>query len=88
MVHGDLLKWNVKSFGTVLKIWQKNNCGRAGILETLQAEIIFQRFLCILKILIVKKSFAGTFRNMDFLCDAIDLKQLVEGTLKVLGKSF
>ena len=23
---------------------------------------------------------------MDFLCDAIDLKQSVEGTLKVLGK--
>ena len=33
-----------KSFGTVLKIWQKNTCGRAEILETLHAAIIFQRF--------------------------------------------
>ena len=46
-----------KFFGTVLKIWQKNNCGRTVFLEQ-----FFKGF-----------------------CDAIGLKQSVEGTLKVLG---
>ena len=27
-------------FGTVLKVWQKKTCGRAAVLETLQATII------------------------------------------------
>ena len=72
-----------KPFGTVLKIQQKN----AVFLETLQAAIIFQRFPCILRKLIVQeKSFADFFRNMRFLFDAIDLKQSVKGTIEVLGK--
>ena len=33
-----------KSFGTILKIWQKITCGRAAFLETLQVAIIFKGF--------------------------------------------
>ena len=74
-----------KPFGTVLKIRQKNTA----FLETLQAAIIFQRFPCILrKLLIQKKRFADFFRNMRHFFDAIDLKQLVKGTIEVLGKFF
>ena len=43
-------------------------------------------FSCILRLLILQ-SFTGIFRNIHFLYDAIDLKQSVKGTLKVLEKS-
>ena len=35
-----------KCFGTAL-MWQKNTCGRAAYLETLQTAIISQSFCCI-----------------------------------------
>ena len=31
----------LKIFGTVLTIWQKNTCGRAEFLKTIQAVIIY-----------------------------------------------
>ena len=80
------LEQDWKCFDTVLKIWQKNTCRRAAFLEPLQAAIIFQRFLCIKK-LILQENFYNIFRNMHFFNDTIDLKQSVENTLKVLGKS-
>ena len=44
-----------KFFGTVLKVWQKNTCGRAAFLETLQTAIVFQMFSYILRKLILQE---------------------------------
>ena len=44
-------------------------------------------FPWILRKLILQEKFCRHTRKNVFLCDAIDLKQSVEGTLKVLGKS-
>ena len=51
MVQSDLFKWTgktlkmtEKSFDAVLKIWQKNTCGKAELSETLQAAIVSQKF--------------------------------------------
>lgn len=46
-----------KSFGSVVKIWQKNTCGKGALLETLQAAIIFQSFPWILRCLILQEKF-------------------------------
>ena len=72
-----------KSFGTVLKTWQKNVCGRATFLETLKTAIILQSFPCWFS----KKSFADIFRNVDFLFDTIDLKQSVKVSWENLLKT-
>ena len=48
---------NWKSFGTVFKICQKNTCGRAAILKTLQAAIMFERISFILRKLIFQEEF-------------------------------
>ena len=72
MVQSDLLIWTVKalkrkrkSFGTVFK--QKNTCGRAEYLETLQAAIIFHGSLCILrKWLIFQKAFFRPIQKFAF----------------------
>ena len=84
-----------KSCGTVPKVWQKKSCGRAAFLETLQTAIISLRKKIIFSrkvlqtysgicIFCLMQCFADIFRNMHFLCDAIDLKQSVEGTLKTV----
>ena len=65
-----------KSFGTVLKIWQKNTCGRAAFLETSQAGIIFQKFPCILrKWVILQGTFHRHIQQMHFLCDLTDFQK-------------
>ena len=60
-------------FGTVLKIWHKNSSGRTAFLETLQAEIKFQRFFYILrKWLILQEKFSRLIQKYAYLfCDTI-----------------
>ena len=80
--QSDLLnQWTEKTLKRIKK-WQKNTCGRVAFLDMLQAAIFFRKFSCITE-LIFRENFADTFKYMHFLCDAIELKQSVEVTLKV-----
>ena len=64
------------------QIMAENVCGRAAFFEILQDSIIFQRFLFIRK-LVLQEHFRRHIQKYVFLCDAIELKQSMESTLKV-----
>ena len=64
------------------QIMAENVCGRAVFFEILQDSIIFQRFLFIRK-LVLQEHFRRYIQKYVFLCDAIELKQSMESTLKV-----
>ena len=82
MVPDWLVEMDWKFFEKDRKTAGKNTCGRAVFLEMLQAPITFQRFPCIRK-LILQEIFCKHILKYLFLCDATELKQSVEGALKV-----
>ena len=55
------------SFGTVLKIWHENTWGEAAFLESLKAAIIFQRFPCTLRKLILQENLWRYIQKYSFL---------------------
>ena len=53
-----------ENFEKVAK-WQKNTCERAAFLQTSQVAIIYQRFLCVRK-LILQENFRRYFQKYAF----------------------
>ena len=78
---------NRKSFGTVLKTCQKYTSGRAAFLDVTGCSNFSKVSLRFKKANSSRKNFQTYSETCIFLCDTIYLKQSMEGTLKVLGKS-